>query len=79
MKYPFRIVLLVVLIRMKKVEGFNCIIYNVNIDVLGKKITRSVLPVRNGERDIRSMTKHFKYKRLSERHLRLIRKLRHSG
>lgn len=35
-------------------------------------IKHFVLPVRYGERDVGSMTKHFIYERLRERHLGLI-------
>lgn len=68
MKYPFRVRFVVVL---KERKGEESIINTTdNLEFTVHKTF--VLPVRYGERDVGSMTKHFIYERLRERHLGLI-------
>lgn len=74
MKYPFRMMFLVVLMKMKPVVSAT-----VNTTTVISAIKGNVLPVRNGERDIGSMTENFIDERLCVRHLGFIGKSGQSG
>lgn len=74
MKYPFRMMFLVVLKKMKPVVSAT-----VNKTTVISAIKGTVLPVRNGERDIGSMTENFIDERLCVRHLGFIGKSGQSG
>lgn len=69
MKYPFRMMFLVVLKKMIPVVSAT-----VNTTTVISAIRGTFLPVRNGERDVGSMTENFIDERLCVRHLGFIGK-----